>query len=68
MQQFNVESTGLIKCDDYNIDLLKINISDNLAVQFQNTINSLSMVPTITRRTRIARAPCTLLDNFLLLF
>ena len=69
---FNVESTDIIIGGDYNIDLLKISISDNLAVQFYNTVSSLSMVPTITRPTRIARnsrtsrTSSTLLDNFLI--
>ena len=39
-------------------------MSHNLAVQFYNTIDYLSMVPTITRTTRNAQASCSLLDNF----
>ena len=56
LRQFNV---------DFNIDLLKVSVSDSLAVQFYITTNSLSMMPTITRPTRIARTSSTLLDNFL---
>ena len=65
IRQVNVDSTDIIIGRDYNIDLLKFNISDNLTVQFYNTVNSLSMVPTITRPTRIAYTSSTLLDNFL---
>ena len=51
---------------DYNIDLLKVSVSDSLSVQFyKDTINYFYMVPTITRPTRIARTSSTLLDNFL---
>ena len=55
----------LIVGRDYNIDLLKVSVSDSLSVQFYNTFNSLSMVPTITRPTRIVRTSCTPVDNFL---
>ena len=57
IRKFDVESTDNIIDGDYNIDLLKIRISDNLAVQFYNTNISLSMVPTQTRPTCIALTP-----------
>ena len=63
--QFNVESTDLFSGGDCNIDLLKVDISDSLAVQFYNTISSLSMVPTITWPIHIARTSCTVLNRFL---
>ena len=64
--QFNLESTDIIIGVYKNVDLLKISISDKLAVQFCNTINYLSMVPTITRLPRVARTSCTLQDICLL--
>ena len=63
VRALNDESTDLILCGDYNIDLLKMNFPNNYATQFLNCMNSLSLVPLITRPTRIDSSSCTLIDN-----
>ena len=65
LRKFSVEATDLIVGGDHNIHLLKVSLSDSLAVQFYNPINSLSIVPRITRPTRIAGTSWSLLDKFL---
>ena len=48
--------------DDFNIDLLKYSI-DNDVTDFVNTLFSNYCLPLITRPTRITNATTTLLDN-----
>ena len=50
----------LMLCGDFNIDLLECNIPTS----FQNTMYSLSLMPIISKPTRIADNSATLIDNF----
>ena len=55
--------TDLIICGDFNLDLLKINENNNDACTFYNDMNTLALVPTICKPTRLTDSSSTLIDN-----
>ena len=55
----------LIMCGDFNINLLEADGSDD-SMLFLNIAHSFSMMPIITKPTRISRISATLIDNILL--
>ena len=59
-----LRSTGenVILCGDFNLDLLKIN-EDAASSSFFNGMNAFSLLPVITKPTRITDSSCTLIDN-----
>ena len=50
---------------DYNLDLLKIN-EDNQSSNFYNSMNALSLIPTIMNPTRETNSSSTIIDNILI--
>ena len=52
----------VVICGDVNLDLLKMN-DDRTSGLFYHTMNTLSLIPTINKPTRIADTSCTLIDN-----
>ena len=62
--RFLNNNTEALICGDFNLDLLKI--SDDLhSNTFYNTVNSLSLIPTIMKPTRITDFSYSLIDNIL---
>ena len=55
-------SKSVFLCEDDNIDLLKINTSDNFNLFYENIISS-SFIPNITLPTRMCDTASTLIDN-----
>lgn len=53
----------LILCGDINIDLLKIGIKNSIAENFFDLLINYSLLPKITRPTRMEKNSATLLDN-----
>ena len=53
----------MILCGDFNFDLLKVNDVGSHSATFYATMNSLSLLPVISRPTRISGTSCTLIDN-----
>ena len=56
-------SSDAIICGKFNIDIMKIILSNDMASPFYNTMSSISLMPMITRPTRITGTSCTLIDN-----
>ena len=54
----------LVFCGDFNLDLLKIN-EDSSACDFYQLMNSFSLLPIISKPTRITDSSFSLIDNFL---
>ena len=54
----------IILSGDFNFDLLKYN--DNMTQNFLNSLTSLSLIPVISKPTRITDNTATLIDNILL--
>ena len=54
----------IIICGDFNFDLLKLE-SCNISLDFFNAINTCSLIPTITKPTRVNESSASLLDNIL---
>ena len=42
---------------------MKINLSNDMASSFYNTMSSIFLMPVITRQTRITGTSCRLIDN-----
>ena len=55
----------IILCGDFNLDLLKVDVNASSS-EFLDTMNSLSVLPVITKSTRIADDSCTLIANILI--
>ena len=55
--------TDLLICGDFNLDQLKINENSNDACTFYNEMNTLALVPTICKPTRLTNSSCTHIDN-----
>ena len=60
----NSQSDDLIICGDFNLDLLKIQTINNVS-DFYDNVNTLSLVPTITKPTRVSTNCHSLIDNIL---
>ena len=54
--------SNMIVCGDFNIDLLRMN-EDRTSASFYDSMHALSLIPTISKPTRIADTSCTLIDN-----
>ena len=54
--------SGMIVCGDWNLDMFKMG-EDISCRSFYNHMNSFSLVPIISKPTRIAGNSCTLIDN-----
>ena len=52
----------LIICGDFNFDLLKINENSNDACTFCDDMNTMALVPTICKPTRLTSTSCTLIE------
>ena len=63
LQPMNSNSSDLYVCGDLNLDLLKINGSDSSNSIFYNTMSSLSLLPVISKPTRITADTSTIIDN-----
>ena len=57
-----VNNSEIILCGDFNFDLLKLESCD-VSLNFFNAINSFSLIPMITKPTRITESTASLLDN-----
>ena len=64
LSNFVNRNNETILLGDFNIDLLKIN-DDHLSSAFYNSMNTYSLIPTITNPTRETDNTCTLIDNIL---
>ena len=53
----------LVFCGDFNLDMLRIN-EDTNSENFYNAMNSFSLVPIISRPSRVTDTSFTLIDNF----
>ena len=56
-------NSDMIVCGDFNIDLYRVNDVSGPSSLFHETMNSLSLLPVISRPTRISGTSCTLIDN-----
>ena len=65
MASTNRCETDLISCGDLNLDLIKINENSNDACTFYNNMNTLALVPTVCKPTRVTNSSCTLIYNIL---
>ena len=63
LQPMTSNSSELYVCGDFNLDLLKINGVDSSSSIFYNTMSSLSLLPVISKPTRITDETGTLIDN-----
>ena len=58
-------SHDILLCGDVNFDLLKI-CTDPVAADFYDSLSSVSMIPTITKPTRLTDNSASLIDNIFL--
>ena len=56
--------TNITICGDFNLDLLNLHDSAPSS-SFYNLVNTMSLLPTIRKPTRITDSSCTLIDNIL---
>ena len=52
----------MLICGDFNLNLLRVQSDDNIA-HFYDIINTLSLIPTITKPTKLTDNSQTLIDN-----
>ena len=62
MSSINATSTDVVLCGDFNIDLLRVN-EDNQSSTFYSSMCSNTLLPTISKPTRLTATSCTLIDN-----
>ena len=60
----SIHNNEIVVCGDFNFDLLKTE-SCSISLDFLNSIRSCSLIPTITKPTRITESTASLLDNIL---
>ena len=65
ISRLNTNDQTCIICGDFNYDLLKIS-SDTRTSNFYDTVSTLTLVPTITKPTRIEGESYSILDNILI--
>ena len=57
-------NTNITICGDFNLDLLNLHDSAPSS-SFYNLVNTMSLLPTIRKPTRITDSSCTLIDNII---
>ena len=62
LHELRLRSKTVYLCEDYNIDLLKIDSNEKFSTFYENT-TSVGIVPKITLPTRICETTSTLIDN-----
>ena len=55
--------SDIFVCGDFNLDMLKINGAGSKSSIFYNTMSSLSLLPVISKPTRVTDETSTLIDN-----
>lgn len=58
----HIKKDNFILCGDFNIDIMNYH-NDNNALEFLNTLNSLALLPLISKPTRVTEDTATLIDN-----
>ena len=54
--------SDIVACGDWNLDLFRMS-EDRACASFYNGMSSLSLIPTISKPTRISGTSCSLIDN-----